>query len=165
MSVPIVEQIARKILARLEQVTIDNGYTWDAACTRPTRLDMDAAPKDKQILLLQEQRFLVEDGSTDGASEAVEWRQQFAIVVFAMASDTDDDPIDTLVNVRQADIEKALHTPTDDETVVDWARIDGLALNSNLGEPEWIEGADFSGSIIRFIAHYRVKENDPYTQA
>lgn len=164
MAVPIIEQIARKIKARLEEITIANGYTWAASVKRPTRIG-GFTPKDKEVILFQLSRELAEEPNTEGASEAVEWWDTFAALVYALDSDESTDPIDTLVNQRQADVEKALHTCHPDETVTDWARIDGLALDSNFGEPQPFEGADFSGVGVLMRVHYRVKENDPYTQA
>lgn len=164
MPTPIIEQIAVKIKARLAEITTANSYTWNADVVRPTRIG-GFVPKDKQVVLFQAGRELADTPGTEGSSTAVEWWQTFAVAVYAISSDKSTDPIETLINVRHADVEKALQTPTDDETETDWAKIDGLALNSEMGTPEWFDYPDFSGVAVALRVHYRVKENDPYTQA
>ena len=164
MAVPIVEQIAVKLAARLGRIATANGYTFDANVVRPTRVGK-YVPRDKEVVFYQGGRTQVE--KTEGNPAGVSWKQEFVAAVFAIDSDKSVVPIDTLVNVRQADVEKALATVHPDETEADWAKVDALALEADFDEPREFAGAEskFSGVEVPLLVTYRVKENDPYTQA
>lgn len=165
---PIVEQIAVKLRARLAQITTGNGWDWTAVVERPTRLG-GYVPQDKSVVLFQGQRTRPrEPYDRDGSFLGLAWIQTFHVAVFALQSDENTDAIETLVNTRAADVEKAICTPLGTETTptLDWARVDGLALQAEFGDPqEFPETGQYTGTVLAIDVLYRVRETNPYTNA
>ena len=156
---PLIERIARKIMARLELITTANGYTFDATVKRPARLGENYKAIDKQVTLSQAGRKQVEP-VTPGT---LMWVQDFCILPIAILSDTDTGSVEELINHREADCQVALTTPED--VGDDWTNIDGLAVEAEFGEPEdyLLEDGQPAGVILHLFVTYRTPENDPFT--
>lgn len=164
MAYPVVEQIAQKIVGRLELITEANDYDFDAVVVRPKRFG-GAKLLDKQIILVQGEEAMDEDNTIVGNPVSVARWQEFQIGVVAIGSDYDTDPIETLTNSRAAQAIVALADPED--AGEDWAKWDGLAIDT-----DWLATTDFidqGGSIVGQVIHmnvlYRTPENDPYSVA
>lgn len=161
MATPIVEQIAVKIQTRLQQIKTTNGYEITVpSVVRPARLD-ETAPANNQIYLIQETPTKNESLSCPGSPAKHAWDQPFRISIGLRPSERLTTSIDTLRNIAQADIQKALAQPT----TGDWSQWDGLALRSELGSSDWYaddEGA-VAGVQMVLTVTYRIPENDPYT--
>lgn len=156
---PLIERIARKLQARLEQITTANGYTFDAAVKRPARLGENYKAIDKQVTLSQAGRKQVSP-VTPGT---LMWVQDFCILPIAILSDTDTGSVEALINLREADCQMALTTPED--VGDDWTNIDGLAVEAEFGEPEdyLLEDGQPAGVILHLFVTFRTPENDPFT--
>ncbi len=151
MSTPIVEQLAVLLVARLESVTIDNGYQADiTAVKRPTRYgNFD----------FEEGVCAVEEGDRvpleTEAQSTDEWSQTFMITVAHYPDDTSTTPIDTALNLKGADIEKALHSDR---------QFSGLATNSRITAIASSQTSTGMPSItIFFDIEYRTQDGDPFT--
>lgn len=158
MAASILEQIAVKILAKLETVTVANGYEVTLTSpVRPTR-DMDNySPLDKAVVLDQSdppERFEEED--IVGNPPGIAWRQVFSVWAFVSPSDAATSAVDTEINAIRSSIEKALMSNRT------W---DALAIDTRLGEPAYFNRDDgaFAGIVVRAGVIYRVSEDDPYT--
>ena len=156
MSLPIVEQIADKINTRLKDVTIANGYNYDAAeVVRPKREGI-RNPKHLGIYLTQDDP--ISEGDHQGNPPVTGWEQPFGIWCFIRPDDEDTVPIDTINNQFAADVMKALAAPAN------WHRWDNLAANSRMEMEQLVdpEGV-IDGMLVRLTVHYRTSETDPYT--
>jgi hypothetical protein len=161
VSLPVVERIAEKIVARLEQITKANDYNFDVAgVVRPTRLG-GFTPEHLLIVVEQGDPEPPKDPQTEGNPLLQEHYQPWLIKLFVRPSDQDDSPVDTTVNIFLADAIVAL---TDSEEN-DWHSWDGLAINSWFAEPEQFVSNDGSheGTTLPLLVHYRHPENDPFT--
>src|SRR3954464_914005 len=130
MSLPVVEQLAEKIVARLVDITTENGYQHDVAgVVRPSRLG-GVLPKDLLIVIDQGDRYKAEDADQTESNPLVcEYWQPWELNLYRRTSDSDTTPADRLVNLFQADVEKALTAPDN------WHDWDGLAVESRFGDP------------------------------
>ena len=164
MAYPVVEQIAQKILGRLEKVTEANDYDFDAVPERPTRFN-GWKPLDKHVVLVQGEETLDEENTTVGNPVAVARWQEFLIGVVAKNSDTSTEPVETIANSRAAQVMVALSTPEDSGE--DWVKWDGLAIDTDwLAMTDFVDqGGSIIGQIVRINVLYRTPENDPYTVA
>lgn len=157
MSYPVKELLAQKLKARLETVTIANGYNQNVAkVVRPTRMG-GYTPEDRLIVL--EQGDPKQIGSTEGANGMLEWMQPFFLELYIRPSDKDATPVDTKVNMFAADVHKAIAAPNN------WHAWDGLAVNTFFREPSDFAAAEgeHEGIELQIDIQYRTDERDPYT--
>lgn len=165
MSLPVVEQIARKLAARVARVTQANGCSFDALVVRPNRGGAPFVPLDRQVAVLQGEGE--EDGanSTEGMPRLVARWLTFEVFVFVITSDKDATPSDTYANIRLAEVQRTIATP--ETPGEDWVKFDGLAVNAELGDPTDIPTEDgrFAGPLLPVRVLYRTPENDPFTVA
>lgn len=159
MSVPVLETIARAIKTRIEGVTVAAGYnvTIDEV-VRPNRNGENIQPRD--LLCILRQMDPEPPNYRDANPPRVEWRQPFAITLFAIQSDRDENASESYINTVLSDVMKAICTPTV------WWQWNGNAVISHwgaitFGDP--IEGLD--SVLIELIVTYRTPETDPYTVA
>lgn len=159
MSVPVLETIARAIKTRIEGVTTTAGYNYTIGeVVRPNRNGENIQPRDLLCILRQMDpeppTYLM------GNPPRVEWRQPFAITIFAIQSDRSENAAEAYINTVMSDVMKAITTPAS------WWTWSSNAVNSEwgaitFGDP--IEGLD--SVLVELIVTYRTKETDPYTVA
>jgi len=153
--IPIVEQIAQALVARLETVSVAGGYETDVArVARPTKTG-GYPLEDRLVVLLQDDP--AEDADLEGAGSLKAWVQPFRILCFVLPSDTETTPVDTRINTLRADVEKAVRVdPT----------LGGLATDAVIRAPEgWtVRDTAFEGVTVNVDVHYRTAEDDPYAQ-
>lgn len=160
MSLPVVEQISQVIASRLEAVTVAGGYYTDVSeVYRPSRLP-DWSPQAGTVVLLAGGAERNEELSPQGNPPGSAWSQDFAILGFVEASDTDTTPIDQLVSVAASDLMKGVcAVPTGH-----WQTMDGNAINAwwqsqeRLGTDGPLEAFRLGLTVV-----YRTSELDPYT--
>ena len=152
---PLVEQIARAVKTILEGVTIANGYAVDVVeVVRPTRFG-GFKPRHGLIVLEQDDWGVADGGSPH---QVVRRTLPMQAQYFCKPSDGSADPIGYLLNMAEADIEKAL--------VAD-RKLGGLAQHLAIMAPETFMTPDgaFEGRSVNFEVTYRHAANDPYTPA
>jgi hypothetical protein len=161
MAVPVSEQIALVVKARLDLITTGAGYETTAAeVIRPTRIS-DRSPKDFQIVIAQGDQTPNEELSRPGNPPLVAWDFPFEIRGILRPSETDTTAIDTYKNRFEADVRKAIATPL----VGNWRSMEGLAINSSITGAEQYASSDGSegGFKVTVTVMYRHPDNDPYT--
>jgi hypothetical protein len=162
MSDPVIEQIAKAVVARLETITA--GFTNSAGLTyqvtptrvyRPKRLD-NTADTDGTIIVKQVGYDQDVENNAQGNPPAIAQIVAFGVRIFVTPDQDDTTPIDALINVWRSDIESALMLDPQ------WA---GLAYNTLLAPPERYidQNSDDGGIDIVIEVFYAVSENDPYT--
>lgn len=159
MPAPVIEQIAVELQARLNQISLANGYSRDIpAVVRPARYE-GVTVDDGLIVFEQTGHELDPEGEIDGCPNALAWMVEFSIDVFIRASDCDNEPTDTKVNYIVSDVVKAIGEPTA------WHTFGGLAFWSRVtGLDYWnVTDGAHSGATITLSVHYRTNENDLYT--
>ncbi len=148
---PVIELIALDLLETLCGVTVADGYSFDAI---PERYKLHGnSPRD--LLCVLSQGVPVEDPNTNANKT---WIQPFSIDIYIAQGEDSKTDIDQLVNLRRADIEKAV---TQDPYRSD------LAFDTNVRAPELFEATNgsFAGVTVNIEVKYRTKETDPFTRA
>jgi hypothetical protein len=154
-----VEQIARKVKARLANVTAANGYSYTAIVKRPDRFGGNWTLADKQLVLWQgdEQR----DRMTDSGRRTLVYRwQEFLIAVLCINTTADKTtPIEDTINERVAEVTAALCTPEDEDA--DWATFDGLTCEAEFSERlDLVFEETTVGQLLPLRVLYRTPEDD-----
>ncbi len=157
--VPIIEQIALEIFDRLAAVTIAGGYAIDLLPDRPKR-NGQFIPRHLLALLAQSDCSLAPEANTGTFPTAIARVQTFEIGCFVFPSEADDTPVETLINLVVAEVERAITAPTS------WFTMDDLAIGAQLGAhlpfpPEALEQG-FDGKSVQVHVKYRVQETNPY---
>jgi len=160
---PVVEQIAQIVVARLEQLTVANGYKHDIAdVVRPT-VEGGYSPENLLAVVEQGDAEREKDHDYEGNPNRIAWGQPFVITLFVNASNKAAVPEDQLVNVFEADAIKALTAPDRWEHFPDSGP--DLAFEAEFRSPKRILTSDgaYAGTEVHLVVHYRHPENDPYT--
>lgn len=163
MPTAIPELIALELKDRLEQITTDNGYSFDVeSVVRLTRKGEEFTPKHLRMVIVQAETEKNPELSYPGNPPTVARDVTYHIRAFVRASDSIVTPKDTTQNDVAAAIEKAIASDG-----IDWYTMDGNAVNSEIGgiEPFEMESGDHAGVSLPVVVTYRVRENDPYTVA
>ena len=175
MSACIVEQIAQTIVARLEQQTTANGFSTPLGNVyRPTRNGQFITSDGTIVSTVGDQSAVLDQESdkADGAASAMGSSSRrsriatFSIYLFSIPSERDkSQATDAATNDLIASSIKAVATPEDE--AVDWGRMNGLAINSWVGDCTLFkpQEGEYSGAVIQIMVQYRTPENDPYTAA
>lgn len=158
MSSPIIEQIAVKIKAAVEGVTIAKGCNVDVSeVLRPRLVGIPADPKHWGVVLRQ-----IEDDRTSaegigGNPPGIDKIQVFTLDLALRIPEGDETPFDTLANIFEADVTKAVMAD------VYW---DGLATDTAMLPTEFMISQDgtFEGKTLFLEVQYRIAENDPYSK-
>jgi len=153
MSVPIIEQIAVKIVDYVKEITVANGFNETLTAIRPKRLHLESdTNRDKLVVIQQEEEAAVEEESTS----TIIWLQPFAIQAIVLDSDDATDPIDTRLNIIRSDIEKKLMSD-------DCRELEGMGTIFLDGATKFLDDAANSGISVDVIVRYEVLTNDPCT--
>lgn len=106
MSTPNIETIALKIEALINAITTSAGFNQTLVVVRPKRLHLEGdINDDNTVILEQEDGYILEQ-----TSDAMIFRQGFAIQALVIDSDDATDAIDTRLNKVAFDILKKIYT-------------------------------------------------------
>lgn len=168
-SLPIVERIVRQVQRKLKSITIGNGWNVDVIdVVRPRRMSDfdDIPPRDRLIVLVQDDPQREEEH--DASNNLIGWYLPLDIVLYVIPSENHEYPIETLINIFRADVEKALmddpHWTETEEDLESQSSSVQLAINTRFDDPIHFSREDgaFAGIIVRPIISYRTPEDDPY---
>ena len=160
MANSIPETIALEVVARLEAITIANGYTFDnAGVTRVNRNANDWRPRNYSIAVEQGSDSENDEQTHGGNPAAIAYDLTFEIHGFIRESDTSTTASDATENAMVAAIKLALAGETN------WHNWDGNATNTHWGstQPFVSREGDHSGVTVPLTVTYRISENDPFT--
>lgn len=150
MATCVVEQIAVKILAALQEIVAAG----DAALVeRPLRIGVPSSPRDKALYLYQDDP--TEDEGPVGGW--LQWLQPFLVDCFVVPSDDSATAVDTEINELRAQVEKKLReTPQ-------WG-LPGAAIDTRIEAPVGFTDINgtFAGVRVTAVVQYRTREDDPY---
>lgn len=155
---PVVEKIARELLRRLQTMVNNTGLNTPVReVVRPKRID-DTAPNDKQIMLTEAGIDAVPELSHEGNPPAVAKRITFNIRCHLLNDEKACTPIDQLVHMFAADVQKTI---VDDEPL--WYTFDNNAIDAEFLSEEPITGdGGMDGVNVPIAITYRVSEYNPY---
>lgn len=157
---PIIERIAKALFARVETVTVENGYQQDALAFRPTALG-GYSPQHLAAVMVQGESIKDQLNSFPGNPPAIARDQDFHFLLFACNSDKDTTPIEQTINVFAADVSKAITTVESG----DWVTFGGLSIGAWIADPVWFPvDVPYAGVDVKVTIKYRTSEYDPYTQ-
>lgn len=158
MSLTVLESITLVVLSRLELLIDQSTYnTSIVEVIRPVRLD-SYTPKHLQIVLTKGTDEIVEELSCPGNPPSVAHRVTFNIRCHVMTDENDIEPIDKIVDMFAADVQRVI--VGSDST---WHRFDNLAINAEFGsyEPILADGG-IDGVSVPLVITYRYSEGNPY---
>ena len=165
MALPILEQIAAEVVARLQAITTGGGYEFTAeSVTRPRRIDRDFTPRNLSIVVDQAENSENDEVSYPGNPPAQGYDATFNIYGFVRESDDATTSPAVTENQMEAAIKKAIAEDSH------WHNWDGNAIDSEWGSAQpFQEGqtlpftnTDHNGVLVPLIVTYRVSELDPY---
>ena len=150
MAEPISEQIAEKVLERLQTITTVNGYRYTLDVYRAD-MHRGLSPRDNRAII-----FEGDDEAEEPPQGHFQYRKRFAVLVFTLEPDDSMSPLDSRVNIVRADIEKAVMADPF------W---DDLASNTFLGGARRFDPTEETyGCVVDFDIQYQVLDSDPYSQ-
>jgi len=115
-------------------------------------------PKDSQIVVTQANPERVPELDCPGNPPALCWSQRFNLNLHVMPSESEDTPVDQLVNQFAADVMKAVTTSVDQ-----WHTFGGFARDAEWLSQENIEtGEGCDGINVPLEVRFRASENNPY---
>ena len=155
---PVSELIALELLTRLQ--TMIGSTTLNTKVTevvRPKRND-DTPPNDRQIMLTEQGIERVPELDHEGNPPALARRITFNIRCHLLNDEKSTTPIDKLVHMFAADVQK---------TIVDdapqWYTFDNNAIDAEFLSEEPITGdGGMEGVNVPIAITYRTSEYDPY---
>jgi len=155
MSTPIIEQIAVKIAALVNAVTIANGFNQDLTAVRPKRIHLEGdINTDGTVIVEQEEDAVIETDS----NTVIIWRQPFTLQALVIDSDDATAAIDTRLNQVRSDIEKKLMTAGN------W-QLDGLGEILLKSATKFIADPQVAGIAVNIDVLYEVNKANPYSQS
>jgi len=166
-SIPVIEQIARKIEARLKTVDAGHGYLVTCAqVVRPSRRNQWAPANG--VTLLELDSF--EDGEPETHASGLKLTRTgvWTVRMFVEPSDDDDTPMDALYAVAIAELERAIAADfylDADDTFAGPGGYDGLGHNTELRAPQLVQDQNGTTTGVRVTVAigYAHADNDPYT--
>lgn len=170
MASPVVERIAVILKARLERITVANGFNYTVASVlRPPRLGK-INPRHLQIVLIQDDPSINAEQTRESGSGTLRGIDQpFNILAFLRPADADATPIETFINTFEADIRKAITNPADltlwHEFIEPGPTPTRLAVTARFEASQYFPEASgaLDGVGIHLIVTYRTPERDPFT--
>lgn len=160
MPTAVPEQIATKLVTRLETITTGNGFNFDVAnVVRPNRRQVGIRPEHLQIQVVQGANTYNRSQSHEGNPPAIAYD-----LVFNMHCGVrDDDDSTTPSSTTENDFETAVKEAICDSA--DWHNWDGVAVISDFGQsrPYVSPEGEHAGVTVPLIVTYRISETDPYT--
>jgi hypothetical protein len=155
MSDSIIEQIAVKIAALVDAVTVANGFHQTLTAVRPKRIHLEGdINTDLTVIVEQDAEAVIEEDS----NTVVIWRQGFALQALVIDSDDATAAIDTRLNQVRSDIEKNLMTGDN------W-QLDGMGEILLKSAEKFIADPQVAGISVNIDVLYEVNKADPYSQA
>jgi len=155
----VSERIANTIVARLQNITTANGYTFDVeSVTRPNAKANDWRPRHHCIIMQQSSTSRIEELDCPGNPPAICYETTFNIFGFTLPSDHDTSAVAIEVNEMEAAMKKAVV-----DNSVHWVFMDGLSIFAEFGSSQpYISGeGDNQGLQLPLSVTYRVSELDP----
>jgi len=152
MGLPIVELIARDVLATVAGVKEAAGFNYNLTAQRHS-VDGDKEVHLNAVIVQQDPELL-----NDKVPNTNEWLQSFEVGVFILPAQGDPTPIDQYVNLIRSDVERAV--------MVDRYR-SGNALDTRIRAPRLAatEGLEGDIIVINVEVNYRTSELDPTVNA
>lgn len=148
---PVVEMISRHVVETIDRIQTAAGFHVDLVAERAKWPRNE--PGAGKAVVYESDDAPVDDTSPIGMQDL---EREYGILVWAMSSETQDEPYDTYLNTAAADVVVAI--------LEDVSR-GGYAQNTRLGTPVKIETPDEPVAIlVLFTVHYRTVDGDPYRQ-
>lgn len=159
MSNPVAESIALELKSRIEAVTTANGYFYEVVeVYRPARRPQ-WSPRGGMIVLLQGDAQYNDDLSPQSNPPGIAWDQEFTLLGFIAADDTDETPVDALVNQAVADLIKGITIPA-----ASWWTFDDNAVAASFtGVERVVPDGPLEAFTLNLTVTYRTDETNPYT--
>lgn len=161
-SIPVLEQITRKVAARLNTINASNGYIFNVVeVVRPKRRN-DYSPKNG-VAVVQVESFQQTEPEIDSQGLKTSRTANYTIDVFVEPSDDDERPYDALCATAIAEIERAF--TVDFYPTSGIGPFEGTASNAFTNAPQIFrdQAGRSAGVRINLSVRFRYADTDPYT--
>lgn len=166
MQLPVIEQIARKIAARLKTIEPGNGYRIHVTeLVRPRRRNVYTPGDGVTVLELDS----IEDGTHEiGETSLMRYRTAVWLVThFIEPSDHDPMPLDLMQSIAIAELERALAEDFEldaEGTYAGPGGFAGIGHNADLRPPQLVTTADggTAGVRVTLAVGYHHTDRNPY---
>ncbi len=157
---PIPELIALEIVDRLSEITVANGYNFDASeVVRPTRRGENWLYKHLGIGVVQGESTRLQELDLPGNPPAIAWQIQFRVQCIVRDDKDSTDAHATNENEMAAAVVLAI---TDDGAT--WYRMNNNAIDTQFGSPTPFvtDDGELNGVSVPVAVAYRVSETNPF---
>ena len=164
MATPINQKIVDELLARLQNITTDNGYEFDVGTVEVVDRDTDGwAATPRCVIIEQQPEEENEEMSCPGNPPRVAFNLSFKIHGYAKRLNVDDTAVavsetNTTENNMLAAIKKAIAN----NDAGSWHTFDGNAIDAEVSAAEPFNESGWDGGTVLLTVVYRVSELDPY---
>jgi hypothetical protein len=158
-TIPIPELIAEEIVARLNEITKENGYEFDVSeVVRPSRRGENWRRLHNGIGVIQGSPERMPDLDCPGNPPAIAYAITFDLVCICRDSENSIDAHTTATNYMVAAMQRAIANTGDR-----WYTLGDFAFDCDFGTPEPVDtdDAEFNSVRVPLVIYYRVSENNP----
>jgi hypothetical protein len=165
MAKPILEKIADEVLARLQSITIANGYEFDASAVVMVNRDTNAwDAKPRRIIINQTTETENPDHNYPGNPPAVAYDVQFEITGYASQLDVKGEVGVLNTNVTDTQMIAAIRKALANNDASGWHTFDGNAFNASFGTSTTVDAPGHDGAQVVLTVQYRTSEIDPFVR-
>lgn len=158
-SLPVIERISAIVIARLENITIDNGYPFNVpSVDRVDRTVADWKPRNLAIAVKQGSTVENEEMTHEGNPAAIGYDTLFQLHGFVRHPDNQASDADSKTeNQLDAAIKRSI------AGTHDWQNFSGEAIDARWTQttPFVSPEGDHAGITVGLLITYRISEDDP----
>lgn len=158
-STPINELIAAIVVARIQVITLDNGWVFDVSeVVRPNRKGDNWEYKHMGVGVVQSDDVVNEELSHAGNPPAEAHDLTLNLYCITRDSKDETDAHATATNLLVASVRKAITSPAT------WHTFGGYAIDAEFGtvSPFVSPEGELLGATLPLVVTYRISENDPF---
>lgn len=163
MTKSVLEKIADEVVERLENISIANGYAFDAVVEVVGRDTNAFDPLPGKIIVVQSDEVHNEANSYPGNPAAFAYDIQFEIWGYAGKLDIKDETAVCVKTYSDYEIIAAIKKSLANNAT-SWHTFDNNSFNASLASSRPFYAPGGSGGMVVLEVQYRVSEIDPYTR-
>lgn len=158
MPTSVVEQIALKLIERLERVVVyEDGQPTLAKVYRVNRLAEDWTPSNNAIVVMRPVVERYPESDCPGNPPAIAYQVTFEVKCFIRQDDRETLPDDAKVSELASLVQMEIAADAN------WHQFGGACFDSEFGEVTTFEPSEsHAGAALEVLARYRVSETNPF---
>ena len=154
----INQLIVDEVVSRLGNITMDNGYVFDASVKGKPDRDSDKFHPDPRDIYVEEGESIENDALfIPGNPPKVAY--DMTIRIEGVAKRVDGSSSETAVTENQ--MSQAIRQALANNDAASWHTFGGNAINAKMGAFQQTDDPSFDGAAVSLVVTYRVSELDP----